>query len=117
MATLKKKGDPVANAPAAKKKLVPATPELNAPQAKKRKRLAKAFPRPLDKALRSVTLVRDKYTLSEDEYAQLLDMKERLAAQGVPVKKGELLRAGLLLLAGLEEGDLKTLLATLPPLA
>ena len=109
MATVKK-----AASPAPKKipsgKLVPAAPER---LAKKRKRLAKAFPRPLDKKLRDAERVREKFSLLADEYAQLVALKQRLAAQGVSVKKGELLRAGLLLLTTLDDGELQAALARL----
>ena len=96
-------------------KLAPAAPELSGGStAKKRKRLAKVFPRPLDKKLKKVELVREKFSLREDEHAQLVDLKQRLAAQGVSVKKGELLRAGLLLLATLDDNDLNGALAKVP---
>lgn len=90
---------------------MPAAPEA---AAKNRKRLAKAFPRPLDKKLKEVGRVREKFSLPADEYAQLAALKERLAAQGVAVKKSELLRAGLMLLAALEDGELSAALAKLP---
>lgn len=73
----------------------------------KRKRLAKAFKRPLDKTLRASPQVREKYTMPEGEFEQLLVMKQRLSDLGVPVKKSELVRAGLLQLAGLDDAELK----------
>ncbi len=110
MATVRK-----TSAPAARKKassrLVPATPEA---AAKNRKRLAKAFPRPLDKKLKEAERVREKFSLPADEYAQLAALKERLAAQGVAVKKSELLRAGLMQLVALDDGELSAALAKLP---
>lgn len=95
------------------KKLVPAAPE-RANIAKKRKRLAKAFPRPLDKQLRKQQTVREKFAMPAPEYEQLLDLKARLTEQGTPVKKSELVRAGLMLLAALDEEALKSMLARLP---
>ena len=85
-------------------------PEVVGGAAKKRKRLAKVFKRPLDKTLRSVSLVREKFSLPEGEYEQLLEMKQRLSELGLPVKKSELVRAGLLLLVGLDEVELKEVL-------
>ena len=82
-------------------------PEAGGGAAKKRKRLAKVFKRPLDKTLRNVSLVREKFSLPEGEYEQLLEMKQRLSDLGLPVKKSELVRAGLLLLVGLDEIELK----------
>lgn len=110
MATVKKTGAPAAKK-SASSKLVPAAPE---PLAKKRKRLAKAFPRPLDKKLKDVERVREKFTLLAEEYALLAALKQRLAVQGVSVKKSELLRAGLLLLVSLDDGALQAALAKLP---
>ena len=110
MATVKKAGSP-ARERTASGKLVPAAPE---PLAKKRKRLAKAFPRPLDRKFKEVELVREKVFLLADEHALLLELKQRLAAQGTSVKKGELLRAGLQLLAALDDDELQALLARLP---
>lgn len=110
MATVKKAGSP-AREKTASGKLVPAAPES---LAKKRKRLAKAFPRPLDKKFREVELVREKVSLLVDEHLQLVELKQRLAAQGASVKKSELLRAGLRLLAALDDGELQAVLAKLP---
>ena len=113
MATVRKTSAPAARNKASSR-LVPATPES---LAKNRKRLAKAFPRPLDKKLKEVERVREKFSLPAGEYAQLVALKERLAAQGASVKKSELLRAGLLLLAALDDSELQAALARLAPTA
>jgi hypothetical protein len=110
MATVTKRSVVVARRKTSSK-LVPAAPEA---LAKNRKRLAKAFPRPLDKKLKESERVREKFSLPADEYAQLAALKQRLAAQGVAVKKSELLRTGLLLLAELDDGELTVALARLP---
>ena len=110
MVTVKKAVSPPAKTNASNK-LVPAAPES---LAKKRLRLAKIFPRPLDKKLREIELVREKFSLLADEQAQLVELKQRLAAQGTPVKKSELLRAGLQLLAALDDDELQAALAKLP---
>ena len=94
-------------AKAAVKGQAPMAPEAGGGAAKKRKRLAKVFKRPLDKTLRNVSLVREKFSLPEGEYEQLLEMKQRLSDLGLPIKKSELVRAGLLLLVGLDEIELK----------
>ena len=88
----------------------PMAPEVVGGAAKKRKRLAKVFKRPLDKTLRNVLLVREKFSLPEGEFDQLLEMKQQLSDLGLPVKKSELVRAGLLLLVGLDEVELKEVL-------
>lgn len=95
------------NASTAAKKLTPATPESEMPESAKRKRLSKAFPRPLDKIQKKIRLVRDSFTIPENEYEQLGLLKKRLAAQGIGVKKGQLLRAGLRLLAAMDDTELK----------
>ncbi len=93
-----------------KKALPAATPE--AKDAPKRKRLSKAFARPLDKQRN--TVVRDCFTFPEVEYAYLVELKKRLQAEGVDIKKSELLRAGLVLLSTLEDAEMKELLAKVP---
>ena len=94
-------------AKAAVKGQAPMAPEAGGGVAKKRKRLAKVFKRPLDKTLRNVSLVREKFSLPEGEYEQLLALKQHLSDLGLPVKKSELVRAGLLLLVVLDEIELK----------
>lgn len=106
MATAKKAGSPVNT-----KKLEPAAPEATGTTARKRKRLAKAFTRPLDKSLKNAHLVREKFAMPGDEYERLLDLKKHLADQGLPVKKSELVRAGIVLLAALNDDELMALLA------
>lgn len=113
MTTVKKAGTPVLTK-SSPKKLMPAAPESHAAQPKKRKRLAKVFKRPLDKTLRSVQLVREKFSMPEDEHERLLDLKKRLSDQGLTIKKSELVRAGLMLLAALDDDDLKGIVATVP---
>ena len=48
-------------------------------------------------------LVRDSFTIPKIEYKVLQDSKDRAAALGRPVKKSELLRAGLKALAGMSD--------------
>ena len=95
-------------------KLVPASPESSVNAAKKRKRLAKVFPRPLEKKLRQKSVVREKFAIPALEYDQLLELKARLAGLGVTVKKSEIVRAGLAQISELDDDALKLLLAKLP---
>lgn len=53
------------------------------------------------KKARKPKLVRDSFTLPEADYALFAELKTRCLAQGVAVKKSELLRLGLVLLAEL----------------
>jgi hypothetical protein len=51
-------------------------------------------------------LVRDSYAMPEAEYAQIGALKKRLAGLGRETKKSELLRAGVMLLAALNDAEL-----------
>lgn len=56
-------------------------------------------------------LVRDSYAMPEGEYAQIGVLKKRMVGLGSPVKKSELLRAGIALLAALDDDQLKAAMA------
>lgn len=96
--------------------LVAQAPEAKKAGAGKRQRLSKAFSRPLDKKLRKAALVRERFTLPEIEYDQLAVLKKRLSERGISTKKSELVRAGLMLLAALDDDELQALLAKVPSL-
>lgn len=51
-------------------------------------------------------LVRDSYAMPETEYAQIAVLKKRLTGLGRETKKSELLRAGIALLAALNDAEL-----------
>lgn len=59
-------------------------------------------------------LVRDSFTIPKDEYAVIEALKQRASALAQPVKKSELLRAGLKLLATLSDSALRTALQAVP---
>lgn len=80
----------------------------------KRKRLAKAFPLPLDEQRKKERVVREKFSLPKAEYARLEALKGRLADQGLAVKKSQLVRAGLILLAALADEDLREVVSKVP---
>lgn len=61
-------------------------------------------------------LVRDSFTMPKDEYLMLQKLKERAISQGTAVKKGELLRAGLLALTTMSESAFLATLAAIPTL-
>jgi hypothetical protein len=61
-------------------------------------------------------LVRDSFTMPEEEYAVLGQVKKACLKGGVEVKKSELLRAGVALLKQLDLAALKAVLAGLPQL-
>lgn len=51
-------------------------------------------------------LVRDSFTMPENEYARIAELKKRLLDKGVVAKKSELLRAGVAVLAALDDAGL-----------
>jgi hypothetical protein len=61
-----------------------------------------------------VKMERDSFTMPKDEYAQIAALKKRLEGLGKPVKKSELLRAGLKLLSTLNDTALKAALGSVP---
>lgn len=61
-------------------------------------------------------LVRDSFTIPKAEYAVIDLLKTRAIALGTSVKKSELLRAGLTMLKGLNDGAFKSALAAVPTL-
>ena len=61
-------------------------------------------------------LVRDSFTIPKQEYAAIDALKARALAQGVAIKKSELLRAGLMALNAMSDAKLKAALAQVPTL-
>ena len=59
---------------------------------------------------KKIKLVRDSYAMPDTEYARIGDLKKRLATLGSEVKKSELLRGGIALLAALDDAELKTVM-------
>jgi hypothetical protein len=55
---------------------------------------------------KKIKMVRDSFTMPENDYAQLAELKKRCLQAGVHVKKSELLRAGLLSLSKLPNAAL-----------
>lgn len=94
-----------------KKPVVKKVTKVKAPVA--RKPAAKAKSAIKAKPLK-VKMERDSFTMPKDEYAQLTLLKVRLTALGQPVKKSELLRAGIKLLVAMSDNTLKTTLAKIP---
>ena len=96
-------------APAAKvaakpaRKAPAAAPEkpAAAPKAEKPAKVKKQAPR-------KVKLIRDSFSIPENEYALFSTLKQRALAAGVDVKKSEVLRAALATLAKLDDAALVT---------
>jgi len=60
-----------------------------------------------------IKVVRDSFTMPENEYARIAEIKEICAKAKMHVKKSEVLRAGLILLAELDTVQLKRAVASL----
>ena len=63
-----------------------------------------------------VKVVRDSFTIPKTEYVQIAAMKKRAMELGLEVKKSELLRAGLALLAATSEAAFRKALGNVPTL-
>ena len=101
-----RKAKAVKSPPAAKHAEVKIKPVAQ-PKTTKRKAVPVAKPaKPVKQKL-----VRDSFTFPETEYQTLVALKKRLLASGTEVKKGELMRAGLALLSGLDDAALATAVA------
>jgi hypothetical protein len=72
----------------------------------------KAAPAPLARP----RLVRDSFTMPEQEYAVLATVKQACLKAGFEVKKSELLRIGVALLGQLDTASLRAVLDSLPQL-
>ena len=60
-----------------------------------------------------IKVVRDSFTMPLNEYSKIAEIKEICAKAMMHVKKSEVLRAGLILLAELDPAQLKRALASL----
>ena len=58
-----------------------------------------------------VKIVRDSFTMPQSDYLKIAEIKETCLKAGLPVKKSEVLRAGLRALAGMDTAQLKRAMA------
>ena len=70
-------------------------------------------PKKVEKKQVKQEIVRDSFTMPENEYRILSELKKKCLASGIDVKKSELLRAGLQSLAGMSQAVLKKQLSKL----
>ena len=106
-------------ATAKKKVATPAAPARKTAPAKKAAPTVKAKPAaaaPKAEKPKKPKLVRDSFTIPKLEYKVLQDSKDRAAALGRPVKKSEVLRAGLKALAGMNDAAFVAALGAVPAL-
>ncbi|KQN78826.1 hypothetical protein ASF04_21945 [Duganella sp. Leaf61] len=104
------KAAPKAAAKPAVKASKPATKQATKPAAK-----TAAVEAGADKA-RKDKLVRDSFTMPEQEYAVLGQVKKTCLKAGIEIKKSELLRIGVALISQIDLATLKKVLASLPQL-
>jgi len=102
--------------PAAKAVAKPAAKDVTKPVAKAKpsKPATKAAKPAAPAKVAKVKLVRDSFTMPSDEYAVLAQLKQRALAGAHHAKKSELLRAGVKLLASLDNAELLRTLAAVP---
>ena len=93
--------------PVAKKTAAPKAPPKPA---------AAAAPAPALPKERKAKLVRDSFTMPEQEYAVLGQVKKACIKAGFEIKKSELLRIGVALISQLDLATLQQVLASLPQL-
>ncbi|BFO55894.1 MULTISPECIES: hypothetical protein [Comamonadaceae] len=86
----------------------------SAPAAAKSKPAVRQEPAVREAKAKKPKLVRDSFTIPKEEYAAIEGLKQRLALLGTPAKKSELLRAGLVLLAGLSDAALARAMQAIP---
>lgn len=92
----------------------PKKPAVKNPAAKATAKPAPAAAKPeARKAKQKVKVVRDSFTMPENEYQKIAAIKEICLKAGLPVKKSEVLRAGLQVLGGLSAAQLKRALGGL----
>ncbi|MCP5281125.1 MAG: hypothetical protein H6930_05980 [Rhodoferax sp.] len=67
-----------------------------------------------EEKVKKAKLVRDSFTIPKPEYMVLEQLKQRATQLGAPIKKSELLRAGIKALAAMDSVDYLAALAAVP---
>lgn len=118
--TTRKRAPAKSAVPSAAKAAQPAARTVAKPEAKpvaKVPRAAPAAKKPKVKEPKikepKVKVVRDSFTMPRGEYLKIAEIKEAALKAGVPVKKSEVLRAGLKALVAMSPAQLKVALAGL----
>ena len=105
-----------ARKPAAKPSVKPAAKAAKAAKAAAPTPKPAAPAQPAKPAKVKAKLVRDSFTMPQADFALIAALKERALGFRRPTKKSELLRAGLQVLAGLNDAALQSVLEALPAL-
>ena len=109
---------PVAKAAAPKPAAVKKPAVKPATRAAAKPAAAPAADKKVEKApkAKKVKQVRDSFTMPENEYAVLAQVKKTCLKAGVEIKKSDLLRIGVSLIKNLKITELKDILGSLTPL-
>jgi hypothetical protein len=103
--TTKKTAATTAKKSPAKKSSAPAKPAAGS--------AVKSAPKRVEKKAKRVKVVRDSFTMPQNEYQKIAEIKTACLKAKMHVKKSEVLRAGLKVLAGLDSARLKLVLKSL----
>ena len=114
--TAVKKTPAAKNAKTAKAPIVKKTAPATKPAAKSAKPVAKPVATPKPAKTKKPKMVRDSMTIPKAEYAVLDALKLRAAKLASPVKKTELLRAGIKALAAMSDAGFVVALKAVPSL-
>ena len=116
--TVKTKSPPAEASPrkAAAKKPAPVKSPIKKTATKRPLSQAPAIPKLADKSVKAKKpkLVRDSFTIPKTEFAVLEELKQRAAKLARPIKKSELIRAGIKALAALSNAAFLTALNQVP---
>ena len=113
-AALKPSATRAASEPAPKAAAMPAPKSSAKSTPETTPKAAKAAPE--REKTRKPKLVRDSFTMPEEEYAVLALVKKACLKAGFEIKKSELLRVGVVLISQIDTATLKSVLASLPQL-
>ena len=102
--------------PARKRASAGVKPPAKAAASRKATQAASAPAKVKPEKARKPKLVRDSFTIPKSEYAVLDELKKRASKAGLPSKKSEMLRAGVLALAKMDETAFRAALAAVPQL-
>ena len=106
-----KASKPVADQPVAQPKPAKTTKTAKVAKAKPATKAAPAAAKPP-----KAKLVRDSFTMPRAEYLAIDALKQRSAKAGRPLKKSEVLRAGIKALAAMSDADFMASIASVPVL-
>ncbi len=103
----------MAKKPAVGKKKPTAKPKVAKTKVVRKVVKKPSAPKKVEKKPTKQKVIRDSFTMPENEYRVLSEIKKKCLAGGIDVKKSELLRAGLQSLAGMSQPALKKQLSKL----